>query len=1088
MSKARDIAGSRSIMREFLNRDALKNYILGTTYITSPQNNLVTDGDVVYLAKEGATAIPDMPDMLPFGEVNVLHFGAVNDGVADDRDAIQNAMNYVASLGDVSVVGSLNAPDTRITRLAGSHAIGSFISVPTNVTLKGSATTTYPAQSDPYAGTYNVMTGTIIKLLPNFVPHPDDQCAIFTQNDNVFIEGIILDGDALDGSTWWPTITATSITSGKTKTTGLKLPVLSSDDYRRGGNVQVVTESVAAIHMDEPFVFQFEANGGDQSSGYTWSVDSGTLPAGITLSSSGRLSGTPTAVTGAWVKVRVTDSSASYATQDFYVMSLDTYIESSILPGGTANADYPPLQIETRSNYAGRTVYYHLKFAPEGMAIDRYTGVISGTLAAITEGNYEPTVALSSDDLPYLSANIIHSFTLSMEVLENGGWPKITDKAPPRAVVGQPFSKQFRAVGGSGSYTWSINPNRNDVVGYLNDQAGYPQALSPAPGLTLDPVTGILSGTPTTSGNFHFYIRATDNNDPSRYYEDFVVFYGAGAGAAVGLEENGKVLPPAIVGVPYTYALQSSEPCTFDVMELPAGLSVSSAGVISGTPTLPQRVNGISWHWSACGKDITVRNFRMGYGFLFKGPSNLHRIQDFIIRNCDVGMGFQLQTWDSRFNNFYIAHCRTSIAVNGGSAANHFSNFRIEFCFEHNMVIDYSNNTIVEGGWIDTSGWSGIKMTNSAGCVISNNIFHRSGRLVQGGFTPMRSEASSKLSSHLRVENCSTFSITGNTTQKGSDFEGTDTHLGIKHPNFLRPSHAISLLDNKNGTITGNQLAGCARQSVTVSGGDQRGVLFKNNLVAEKSGISPYDPVNTMKLSGNILTNSDFSDWTAGGSETAVSGNRYTYAPLAASGSRGFGDVYQINLDSTSGIAQSFVVERFNIENDKVQLRADQTRSGSRPPSFYYANFKKTAETGVSAYSYQLCEIKMPFILGKPTGDTRKELMNRLVNRTLQFSFWGRSKLRNQVLPSSLFYADSSQNSWAAETKFTSNIALTPEWKKYSIGIVVPDYQLLTFGNSVGIELRLSMDDKSKNYDLDLTALSLTGLAPDFFAAEYVKT
>lgn len=66
------------------------------------------------------------------------------------------------------------------------------------------------------------------------------------------------------------------------------------------------------------------------TSPYTWSVVSGTLPAGLSLSTSGVISGTPTAAGTSSFTVRVTDSSASPLTDD---QALSIVI-GPILPGG----------------------------------------------------------------------------------------------------------------------------------------------------------------------------------------------------------------------------------------------------------------------------------------------------------------------------------------------------------------------------------------------------------------------------------------------------------------------------------------------------------------------------------------------------------------------------------------------------------------------------------------------------------------------------------------------------------------------------------------------------------------------------------
>ncbi|MGB8542650.1 MAG: putative Ig domain-containing protein [Candidatus Acidiferrales bacterium] len=86
-------------------------------------------------------------------------------------------------------------------------------------------------------------------------------------------------------------------------------------------------------------------------------------------------------------------------------------------------------------------------------------------------------------------------FTLAVSSLS------ITTTSPlPPGVVNTAYDSpglQFAATGGNAPYTWSVASGSS----------------LPA-GLTLDPSTGILSGTPTTAGTFNFGITVTDTSKP----------------------------------------------------------------------------------------------------------------------------------------------------------------------------------------------------------------------------------------------------------------------------------------------------------------------------------------------------------------------------------------------------------------------------------------------------------------------------------------------------------------------------------------------------------------------------------------------
>jgi hypothetical protein len=135
--------------------------------------------------------------------------------------------------------------------------------------------------------------------------------------------------------------------------------------------------------------------------------------------------------------------------------------------------------------------------------------------------------------------------------------------------VGTPYYVTFTESGGTAPYTWSQTSG------------------GAMPGGLTFTSQGILTGTPTTAGNFGPYV--------------FTVTDTTGATASTGslsltinaltLSVVTASLPNGTVGAAYSFALAAtggSGPYTWSETSggsLPPGLSVSSAGVISGTPT-----------------------------------------------------------------------------------------------------------------------------------------------------------------------------------------------------------------------------------------------------------------------------------------------------------------------------------------------------------------------------------------------------------------------------------------------------------------------------------------------------------------------
>ena len=105
-------------------------------------------------------------------------------------------------------------------------------------------------------------------------------------------------------------------------------------------------------------------------------------------------------------------------------------------------------------------------------------------------------------------------------------------------------------------------------------------------GLTLSP-SGTLSGTPTTTGSFAFTVQAGDSSSPSQTININVAIKSA---PLLVIASAGGPLPDAIVGIPYSDTLLvtgGTPPYTWKLAsgQLPGGLALSAAGVVSGTAT-----------------------------------------------------------------------------------------------------------------------------------------------------------------------------------------------------------------------------------------------------------------------------------------------------------------------------------------------------------------------------------------------------------------------------------------------------------------------------------------------------------------------
>ncbi|MCK6547224.1 putative Ig domain-containing protein [Myxococcota bacterium] len=145
----------------------------------------------------------------------------------------------------------------------------------------------------------------------------------------------------------------------------------------------------------------------------------------------------------------------------------------------------------------------------------------------------------------------------------------ITTADVPAGGLGSPYSATLSALGGTGgSYTWSI------VSGAL--PAGLSLAAAGTPSTT-------ISGTPLATGSFDFTVRVTDyfGQSATRAYTVTV---------SRGFEVTTFAPPRLTQNVAYGYQLQATGgqgALTWSLAggALPAGLTLSSTGLISGTPT-----------------------------------------------------------------------------------------------------------------------------------------------------------------------------------------------------------------------------------------------------------------------------------------------------------------------------------------------------------------------------------------------------------------------------------------------------------------------------------------------------------------------
>jgi YD repeat-containing protein len=316
----------------------------------------------------------------------------------------------------------------------------------------------------------------------------------------------------------------------------------------------VTTATLPAATLGAAYSTTLAASGGRTP--YTWAVNEGLLPDGLTLNAStGAITGTPTAPGVFSFTVQVTDANANTGTKALSVtVTAPLVITTTSLPDGTRSSPYSAA-VEAAGGAPPYTWSLSAGSLPYGLSLNASTGAISGTPVMTGTSNFTVRVRDANTTTKALSITINAAVPLS-----------ITTVSLPNGAQDSAYSAALAAAGGLAPYTWSLS-----------------QGALPA-GLTLEPGSGAITGTPTTPGTSNFTARVTDANS-------------ATATKALNITVNLPVsvatasLPNGAQGSAYSAMLEpggGTAPYTWAITEgsLPAGLSLNaSTGAITGTPT-----------------------------------------------------------------------------------------------------------------------------------------------------------------------------------------------------------------------------------------------------------------------------------------------------------------------------------------------------------------------------------------------------------------------------------------------------------------------------------------------------------------------
>ncbi|MEO9340881.1 putative Ig domain-containing protein [Mesorhizobium sp. SB112] len=298
------------------------------------------------------------------------------------------------------------------------------------------------------------------------------------------------------------------------------------------------------------------ADGGEAP--YAFTVTTGDLPMGLSLATTGEISGMPTEAGSFTFTVTATDDNGFTGTrEDTLAIDAPTIsIDPDALAGGVAGSAYGPV----------------------AMTADGGTGPYG---FEITAGNLPAGLSLATTGEITGTPNETGSFTFTVTATDDNGF---TGTRAYTLAIGAPAIKidpDSLADGTAGS---AYGPVSLTADGGIEPYSFEVTAGDLPAGLSLG-TDGKFAGTPTEAGSFAFNVTATDDNG----------FTGArGLSLSISAPEIEISVPPlpdgrvnAVYEMVQLSASGGTAPYRFamTVGDLPDGIVVTASGALSGTPT-----------------------------------------------------------------------------------------------------------------------------------------------------------------------------------------------------------------------------------------------------------------------------------------------------------------------------------------------------------------------------------------------------------------------------------------------------------------------------------------------------------------------
>ena len=334
-----------------------------------------------------------------------------------------------------------------------------------------------------------------------------------------------------------------------------------------------VETSLPQATRGQPYSFQIVPTGPSPYTGpYTFSQDSGPLPSGLQVSSSGLVSGVTCSPNGSYSGIVLTIATVSASPN----------VSATFTGGGNS------FSVNVTTAPPGACVLAVSGTVPStGLTNVPFSGQVTATAGTapytytVISGSLPPGVTLGTNGALSGIPTTAGQYTFSVQANDSAGQSGVAsftttisfgislDLSPatlPGGTSGSPYSQVVTASGGTAPYSFAVS------AGTL------PTGLSLA-------TDGTLSGTPTAAGSYSFTIGGSGTGANGGFgSRAYTVVIAPGDVLAI----NPATLPGGTSGAPYSQTLTPTGgtapyTCAITAGALPVGLSLAANGTLSGT-------------------------------------------------------------------------------------------------------------------------------------------------------------------------------------------------------------------------------------------------------------------------------------------------------------------------------------------------------------------------------------------------------------------------------------------------------------------------------------------------------------------------